>query len=117
MHGLPIQAGAQHRPAAAAAATITPVHQAVAIGQPALPAPEQSHIHVRLLQAAAAAATIGQPAPPAAAEQLHITVFPPPAAAVAIIGPPALPAAATILLAVHQAAGSKNVGDSANRYL
>jgi hypothetical protein len=44
-------------------------------------------------------------------------VFRLPAAAVAITGRPAPQAAATILLAVHQAAGSKNVGDSANRYL
>ena len=34
MHGLHIQAGAQHHPAAAAAVTTTPVLQAAAIGLP-----------------------------------------------------------------------------------
>ncbi len=119
MRGLPIQAGAQHHPAAAAAETITPVRQAAAIG---LPAPLQAQapwlIAACPLPAAAAAittmpvhqaaATPGQPAPLQAQAPWLIAACPLPAAAAATPGQPAPQAAVSHLLAAHQAAGSKN---------
>ena len=119
MHGLRIQAGVQHHPVAAAAETSTPALQAAAIGPPALlQAPAQWLIAACPLPAAAAAITTmpapraaaihGLPAPLQAPAQWLIAACPLPAAAAAIHGLPAPQAAVFHLLAVHQAAGSKN---------
>ena len=119
MHGLRIQAGVQHHPVAAAAETSTPALQAAAIGLPApLQAPAQWLIAACPLPAAAAAITTmpapraaaihGLPAPLQAPAQWLIAACPLPAAAAATHGLPAPQAAVFHLLAVHQAAGSKN---------